>query len=75
MASKVLDRLILKGTIDGYDDERASGNALLIYLPSGKQWRSDPTCHTQGFDTVTAALAAIKVDITDYPEDPELINA
>lgn len=70
--SKVLEGFVQRGKIDGYDDERSSGNGVIIHLPSGKQWLQDPSCHTRGFDTVTEAASAIRTGVVDYPDDPEL---
>jgi hypothetical protein len=72
--SKMLNKLIESGHIEGYDDERNIDNGLIVYLKPGKQWSLDPGCHTRGFDTVTEAVQAIRTEIMDYPDDPELQN-
>ena len=73
--SKTLDALVKSGKIQGYDDERNLDHGYIVYLHSGKQWRSDPTCHTRGFDTVQEILLEVRTGVDDYPEDPELKRA
>lgn len=45
--------------IEGWDDERSSGNSLIVTLIPGRKW-DDDECHTRGFDTVKEALNAVR---------------
>jgi hypothetical protein len=70
--SKTLDKYVESGAIETYSDERGLGHGYIIDLPSGKQWMSDPTSHTRGFDTVAEAVDEIRTGVIDYPDDPEM---
>ncbi len=49
--------------IDHWDDERALGNSLIITLKAGWRWPIEEGTHVCGFDTVTAARAALRQTI------------
>jgi len=71
--SKQLDALVKRGTICSYEFySEVFERMYMVHLPAGKQWDSEPTCHTRGFDTVAEALKDIRGDVADYPDDPLL---
>jgi hypothetical protein len=55
--SKILDELRTRPYIAGIDDERGSGNSLIVTLVAPYCFVDDPGCGVRGFDTVVEAKA------------------
>lgn len=53
--TKTLDAIRAQAWVSAVDDERQDGNSIIVTLCDGYEFRENPGCGVQGFDTVAAA--------------------
>lgn len=57
---KTLDAIRALPHVAFVDDERAIGNAIIVTLKPGYEYRAEPGCGVRGFDTVRETVAGCR---------------
>lgn len=59
---KTLQRVQSRPHVAFVDDERSQGNSIIVTLADGYDFRNEPGCGVQGFDTASECEAGTRND-------------